>query len=477
MFKSIQDMITYVQKEEVKVIDFKVTDLSGTWHRLSITSTKLKADIMEKGIGFDGSSYGFNSVEKSDMVMIPDISSCYIDQLKHVKTLVCIADIYAIHDGKMVRYEDDPRYIAEKAEKLILESGVADTILLGPEFEFYVLDHIAYEYTNQHMEVTIDSKQAEWNTKKNDEPNLGLQVKHHGAYHLDSPFDQSYELRTDVVLEAERIGIPIKYHHGENGGPGQVEIEVEFASIKEMGDRSMKIKNILRQMASERGKVVTFMPKPFSTESGSGMHVHIQLKKNGKYIMYDDQGYSNLSQTALYMIGGILHHARSLTAITNPTTNSYKRLVPGFEAPVTVGFANANRSAVIRIPGYTLDETEKRFEYRSPDGMSNPYLTYAALMLAAYDGIVHRINPMDQGYGPYDFNLYDLSEEEKKKIKSLPASLEEACQALREDHDYLCVGDVFSANILETHMKKVMKDHQLMQKLPHPMEFDLYFRR
>ncbi|RJX26712.1 MAG: type I glutamate--ammonia ligase [Acholeplasma sp.] len=477
MFKSIQDMITYVNKEEVKVIDFKVTDLTGTWHRLSITSQKLKPDIMQKGIGFDGSSYGFNSVEKSDMVMIPDVSSCYLDTLKHVKTLVCIADIYAINNHTMVRYQDDPRYIAEKAEKFILNSGVADQILLGPEFEFYVLDHISYEYTNQHMEVTIDSKQAEWNTKKKDEPNLGLQVKHHGAYHLDSPFDQSYEFRTDVVIEAERIGIPIKYHHGENGGPGQVEIEVEFASIKEMGDRSMKIKNILKQMASERQKVVTFMPKPFATESGSGMHVHMQLKKNGAYIMYDESGYSHLSKTALYMIGGILHHARSLTAITNPTTNSYKRLVPGFEAPVTVGFANANRSAVIRIPGYTLDETEKRFEYRSPDAMSNPYLTYAALMLAAYDGIIHKIDPMDQGYGPYDFNLYDLSDEDKKKIKSLPASLEEACQALKEDHDYLHAGDVFTQSIIDTHIKKVMKDHQLMQKMPHPLEFDLYFKR
>ena len=477
MFKTIHDMITYVNKEEVKVIDFKVTDLTGAWHRLSITSTKLNADIMHKGIGFDGSSYGFNSVEKSDMVMIPDVSTCYMDSLKDVKTMVCIADIYAILNGQMIRYEDDPRYIAEKAEKLILDSGVADTILLGPEFEFYVLDHISYEYSNQHMEVVIDSKQAEWNTKKNDEQNLGLQVKHHGAYHLDSPFDQSYPFRTDVVLEAERIGIPIKYHHGENGGPGQVEIEVEFASIKEMGDRSMKLKHILRQMAADRQKIVTFMPKPFATESGSGMHVHMQLKKDGQFIMYDEKGYSHLSQTALYMIGGILHHAKSLTAITNPTTNSYKRLVPGFEAPVTIGFANSNRSAVIRIPGYTLDETEKRFEYRSPDAMSNPYLTYAALMLAAYDGIKNKIDPMYHGYGPYDFNLYDLSESDKKKIKSLPSSLEESCKALIEDHDYLLQGHCFTRSIIDTHIKKVMKDHTLMQKMPHPLEFDLYFRR
>jgi glutamine synthetase len=477
MFKSIEEMIAYTQNNNVEIIDFKVTDHIGAWHRLSITKTKLHPSIMTKGIGFDGSSYGFSTVENSDMVMIPDVTSAYLDETKLAKTLVCIANVYIIRENRFFRYEDDPRYIAEKAEQVFYKSGIADEILLGPEFEFYVLDHISYKISNEHTEVRIDSEQAEWNMGKSDTQNLGIHVRGHGAYHVDSPFDVGYDLRTDVVLAAEKIGIPIKYHHAENGGPGQCEIEVEFASIREMGDRSMKLKNLLNLMAQQQGKVITFMPKPFVSESGSGLHVHMLLKKAGKWIMYDANGYSGLSQTALYMIGGILHHARSLTAITNPSTNSYKRLVPGFEAPVTIGYATANRSAVIRIPGYTLDETEKRFEYRSPDATSNPYLTYAALMMAAYDGIKNKMDPHLAGFGPYDFNLYNLTETDKRKIKGLPRDLVEATNALREDRDYLLESGVFSGLFLDNHTKRVLKEHEKVNQTPHPLEFEYYFHR
>jgi glutamine synthetase len=477
MFKNISEMLEYVQRENVEIIDFKVTDLVGTWHRVSITRQKLKADIMTKGIGFDGSSYGFTTVDHSDMAMIPDVSTCYIDPTKAVKTLVCIADVYAIVNGKFIRYEDDPRYVAKKAERLILDAGICDEILLGPEFEFYVLDHISYMVSDNRTEVHIDSEQADWNSGKNDERNLGLHVRPHGAYHLDSPFDRAYDLRTAVSLAAERVGIPIKYHHAENGGPGQCEIEVEFAGIREMGDRSMKLRHLLRNYAEAAGKVVTFMPKPFATESGSGLHVHFLLKKDGKSIMADPDGYSGLSQTALYMIGGLLKHARSLTAITNPSTNSFRRLVPGFEAPVTIGYATSNRSAVIRIPGYALDETEKRFEYRSPDSTGNPYLVYAALMLAAYDGIENRIDPHMEGFGPFDFNLYDLPEEDKTKIKALPTSLPEALSVLEEDNDYLLRNGVFTSELLRVQTKRLQKEFAKVQQTPHPLEYNLYFRR
>jgi len=477
MFKDIQEMITYVKEEKVKVIDLKVTDLKGTWRRVSITSQKLNETIMNKGIGFDGSSYGFSTIDKSDMMMVPDVSTCYLDHLSDVKTMICLCDMYQIKDHTFKRFEGDPRYVAKKAENYVHQNGQIDTILLGPEFEFYVLDHISFKNTNEHMEVKIDSINADWNMGKNSEPNLGHKVRNHGGYHLDSPSDASYPFRTKVVLEAEEIDIPIKYHHGENGGPGQVEIEVEFASIVEMGDRSMKLKYLLKNLAYQNNKVVTFLPKPFSNECGSGMHVHIQVKKDNQFIMYDEKGYSGLSEIGHYMIGGILKHAKSLTALTNPTTNSYKRLIPGFEAPVSVTYATGNRSSVIRIPGYALDESEKRFEYRSPDGMSNPYLTYAALMMAAIDGIKHKIDPKKYGYGPYDMNVYDLPVEKRNQIEHLPTNLLEAIDALKNDNDYLLEGGVFTKSLLESHIKNLKEEHEIINKLPHPYEFELYFNR
>jgi len=475
MFKNIDEMIAYCKKENVEVIDFKVIDMKGRWHRLSITSAKLNSDIMKKGIGFDGSSYGFLTVEKSDMVMIPDVKSTYEDYHKDHKTLVCIADIYIIEGNKLARFEDDPRYIAEKAETYMRNEDIADTCLLGPEFEFFVLDHVSFKNTNQHMEVKLNSEQANWNMGDYSKQNIGFKVPHSGGYHLDSPFDSSYEFRTQVALNAERINIPIKYHHSENGGPGQVEIEVNFAGIKEMGDRTMKLKNLLNLTAVKMNKTVTFMPKPFVDECGSGFHVHIQMKKNDEYIMFDKDGYSGLSKFSHYAIGGILKHAKAITALTNPSTNSYKRLVPGFEAPVTIGYATANRSAVIRIPGYTIHPEDKRFELRSPDATANPYLAYSAIMMAAFDGIKNKIDPVKEGYGPYDLNLYTLSEEEQKKVQSLPASLLESACELEKDYNFLLAGGVFTENVIKNHIARIKKDFYLVNKMPHPIEFELYY--
>ena len=294
---------------------------------------------------------------------------------------------------------------------------------------------------------------------------------------MDSPLDISYDLRTKVVIEAEKINIPIKYHHSENGGPGQVEIEVNFAGIKEMGDRTMKIKHLLKNTAKEMNKTITFMPKPFSDELGNGMHVHIQLKNKGQYIFYDALGYSGLSKIAHHAIAGILKHAKSLCAFTNPSTNSYKRLVPGFEAPVTLAYATANRSAVIRIPGYTIQEDEKRFELRSPDAMCNPYLAFSAIMLAAYDGIKNKLDPEALGYGPYDINLYDLPESEKNKIEALPTNLKEAAIELEMDHDYLLVNDAFSKVMIQNQIEQLLSEEKVISKLPHPKEFELYYNR
>ena len=475
MFKNIDEMILYIQQEKVEVIDFKVIDMKGRWHRLTITSQKLSTDIMEKGIGFDGSSYGFLTVEKSDMVMIPDVTSCYLDSYKEHKTVVCIANIYVINGTKLERFEDDPRFVAEKTEQFMRDEKIADTCLLGPEFEFFVLDHVSYKNTNQHMEVKLDSAQANWNSSDDTYKNIGYTVPHHGGYHVDSPWDASYEFRTAVALEAEKINIPIKYHHSENGGPGQVEIEVNFAGIKEMADRTMKMKNLLNLTAFKMRKSVTFMPKPFVDECGNGMHVHIQLKNDDEYIMYDEDNYAGLSKLAHYAIGGILKHAKAITAITNPSTNSYKRLVPGYEAPVTIGYATANRSAVIRIPGYTIQPDEKRFELRSPDATANPYLAYSAIMMAAFDGIKNKIDPKKEGYGPYDVNLYNLSAKEQKKIKILPTTLMEASNELEKDYKFLLEGGVFSKNIIENHIKRIREEYLLVNKMPHPIEFEMYY--
>jgi glutamine synthetase len=473
MFKNIKEMIEFCKGSQIKTIDFKVVDLAGRWHRLTITSTKLSEDIMEKGIGFDGSSYGFLTVEKSDMVMIPDVTSAYEDIYRKNRTIVVLANIYEIKDGQLVRFEDDPRYVAEKAEDYMRECGIAEECLLGPEFEFFVLDHASYQTSNAHMEVRLDSEQANWNSGRSDKQNLALSVPAHGGYHLDSPYDSSYEFRNEVCLQAEKIGIPIKYHHSENGGPGQVEIEVNFDGIKKMGDSALKLKNLLNNCGMLFNKTVTFMPKPFVDECGSSMHVHMLLKKDGRNLMYDADGYSGLSGTAHHAIAGILKHIDAITAIANPSTNSYKRLVPGYEAPITVCFGRSNRSASIRIPGYAIAEDEKRFELRSPDATSNAYLAYSAIMMAAFDGIINKMDSSE--FGPYDVNLYDLSEEEQSKVRSLPTSLIDAANALEKDQGFLLTGGVFTENMIANHLKKIRADYYKVNRMPHPIEFEMYF--
>jgi glutamine synthetase len=408
------------------------------------------------------------------MVFIPDLSTAFIDPFSNLKTLVIIADIYRLDNGKRIRFEDDPRYIAEKAEKACKDIGV-DTALFGPEFEFYVLDHISYRTDQNHMEVKIDTLQGEWNSGPSCEQNLGLTVGHHGGYHLDSPFDSSYTFRSEVVRLLEQIGVPVKYHHSENGGPGQVESEVEFATLKEMGDRTMKIKYVLRNHAAKTGKTVTFMPKPFLTECGNGMHIHLNMFNDGKPLFFDENGYSGLSDTALYAIGGVLKHACALMPFTNPSTNSYKRLVPGYEAPVSICYGNANRSAVIRIPGYATTPDQKRFELRSPDAMANPYFAYASMLMAAVDGIYNKIDPVKEGFGPLDVNLYTLREDELSKIKGLPTNLIEASIALNKDHAFLMHDNVFSNNLITNQNNAIKKDHFRINNLPHPAEFELYY--
>jgi len=472
MFHNLDDLRVYCKKHDVKFIDFKVIDLAGRWHHLTITPNKLTEITLEDGIGFDGSSYGFLTVEKSDMVFIPDLSTAFVDPFTRDKTLTMIANIYTLDQG-VNRYEGDPRYISEKAEIYMKESGIADHSSFGPEFEFYILDHFSYKLDPHHLMVRLDAQQAEWNTHAED--SLGHHVGHHGGYHVDLPQDINFNLRNEMVLCLEENGVPVKYHHPEVGGPGQLEIELDFGTAHDMADRTMLLKYIVKNTAAKHNKAVTFMPKPFYKEAGNGMHVHFHLFKDGEPIFYDKDGYSGMSQTALYAIGGMLKHASALLAITNPSTNSYKRLVPGYEAPVSICFATANRSAVIRIPGYANRPTEKRFEFRSSDATCNPYLAYSALLMAAMDGIKNKIDPSAEGFGPYDVNIFDLPDEEKAKIKGLPKNLDEATDALIEDHDFLLEGNVFTKEMIKSIVKQNRANSEAISNMPHPKEFQLYF--
>lgn len=474
MFKDLEGLRTFCQQRKIEFIDFKIIDLRGRWHHLTVPVKRVNEDTFKEGIGFDGSSYGFLTVEKSDMVFIPDLDSAFVDPFAKRATLTMIGDIFKLEEER-TRFEGDPRHVAYKAEEYMQKSGVADECLLGPEFEFYILDHISYQSSLNHMEVFMDSQQAEWNAAKRDVQNLGFKVPAHGGYHVDLPMDITFDLRNEMVANLENYRVPVKYHHSENGGPGQVEIEMEFGSLRDSADRTMMLKYIVKNTAVANNKTVTFMPKPFYGEAGNGMHVHIHLFKSGQPVFYDPKGYSGLSDTALYAIGGILKHSPALMAFTNPSTNSYKRLVPGYEAPVSLCFGTANRSSVIRIPGYATEPSEKRFEFRPLDATANPYLAYSALLMAALDGIKNRIDPTKEGFGPYDINVFDLNEKERAKIKSLPKSLEEAADSLQRDHGFLLEGGVFTQSIIRDQIKAIREDAIKISIVPHPMEYELYY--
>lgn len=473
MFKNLEEAKKYCVNNNIKMVDFKMIDLLGRWRHLTIPIERFNEDIMNSGIGFDGSNYGFAPLEKSDMIFIPDLSTAFTEPFTEEPTLSMIGDVYVIGTDNE-RFDQDPRAVANKAEEYMRATGIADEMRTGPEFEFYVFDHVSYEVKPNTAGFRIDAEQAEWNSA-NPQQNLGFKAALKGGYHITPPIDKLHDLRTKMCLLLEERGVPVKYHHHEVGGPGQLEIEVELGHMREMADRTMVIKHVIKNAAYAAGKSATFMPKPIMDEAGSGMHVHMHLFKEGKPIFFDPNGYSQLSQEALYFIGGLLQHAPALCALTNPSTNSYKRLVPGYEAPVSICFATSNRSAVIRVPGYAKSPEQKRFEIRNPDATCNPYYAYAALLMAGLDGIQRKLDPTELGFGPYDVNLYNLPEEEQAKIKPLPKSLEEALAALERDHEFLLKGGVFPKRLLEIWIEKKREELNEFNRIPHPAEFPLYY--
>jgi glutamine synthetase len=449
-------------------------DLNGRFRHLTMPIDRLTEDTLKSGVGFDGSNYGFAQVEKSDMVFIPDLESAHIDPFAEIPTLQMIGDVYVIDLPDNRRFDQDPRNVAIHAEEYLRGTGIADEFRIGPEFEFHVFDHVSYEVRGNSSRFKIDTAQAEWNTA-NETDNLGYKIPHKAGYHAAPPQDRLSGFRSRVTMLMEEQGILVKYHHHEVGGPGQVEIEVEFGGLREMADKTMMTKYILKNQAIAEGKTVTFMPKPIFGEAGNGLHVHMHLFKDGKPLFYDAAGYSQLSRLAIHFMGGILKHVRALCGFTNHSTNSYKRLVPGYEAPVTIGFATSNRSSVIRIPAYAKDPDKKRFELRSPDGTCNPYYAYSAILMAGIDGVKNQIDPQKEGYGPYDMNLYTLSKEEQAKIQFLPQSLDEALDALEKDHGFLTEGGVFPKRLIELWIENKRKETARFRQLPHPVEFELYY--
>lgn len=473
MFKNLEQVKKYCSEQGIKMIDFKMIDLFGRWRHLTIPVDRFTEETLKYGIGFDGSNYGYAPVEKSDMVFIPDLTSAFKEPFGEIPTLSMIGDVFVIDDPP-VPFEQDPRTIANKAEDYMRSTGIADEMIIGPEFEFYVFDHVSYDVKPNGATFKIDAEQAEWNTSSS-EKNLGYKIPHKGGYHITKPMDILYELRSQICLLLEERNVPVKYHHHEVGGPGQVEIEVELGTMREMADKTMLIKYLIKNAAYAAGKSATFMPKPLLGEAGNGLHVHMQLIKEGKSLFYDANGYSGLSKTALYFIGGLLKHAPALCAFTNPSTNSFKRLIPGYEAPVSICFATSNRSAVVRIPGYANTPEEKRFEIRTPDATCNPYYAYSAILMAGLDGIQQKLDPMELGYGPYDVNLYDLPKEEQEKIKFLPRTLDEALDALKTDYEFLLKGNVFPKRLIDVWIEKKKEEAKNINQVPSPAEFNHYY--
>lgn len=470
--KTIQEILAFCRENLIQMVDFKMIDLLGRWRHLTFPVDRLTENTMRYGIGFDGSNYGYASVENSDMVFIPDLESAVIDPFAQVKTLSMMGNVMTIGDKENKPFDQYPRNVALRAEEYMRSLGVADQMICGPEYEFYLFDSMRFETLPNRVFYEVDAENAEWNSGQFPS---GYIVPHKGNYHLTPPHDTNLDLRSQMCLLMEEWGVKVKYHHTEVGGCGQQEIEVEYDGLTRTADKAMIAKYIIKNAAFQAGKTATLMPKPVRGEAGSGMHVHMQLFKDGSNLFYSESGYSHLSDTALWFIGGILKHASSLCGITNPSTNSYKRLVPGFEAPVTVGYATANRSAVIRIPAYAKSPQDKCFELRNPDATCNMYYALAAILMAGLDGVKNRIDPKANGWGPYDFNLFDLPEEERKKIGGLPKSLGEALDALENDHAYLTAGGVFPERLISQWIKRKRAELESVERMPHPAEFALYY--
>ncbi len=468
--KDAESLLKFIEENGVKIVDVRFTDLIGTGQHFSVPISQINEESLTEGLGFDGSSIrGWRTIDSSDMLVVPDISTAYLDPFTEEQTLNITCDI--VDPISKESYDRDPRAIAKKAENYLKETGIAETAYFGPENEFFIFDEVNADFNDHSSFYFIDSDEGIWNSGSEDIPNLGHKIRHKEGYFPLPPSDTLQDIRTEMVLELEKAGVIVEAHHHEVATAGQAEIDMRFAPLLQMADNTAKFKYIVKNVARRNGKTATFMPKPLYGDNGTGMHVHQSLW-NDSTPLFAGNGYAGVSDICLYYIGGILKHARALTAFTNPTTNSYKRLVPGFEAPVNLAYSSRNRSAAIRIPMYSSDPKTKRIEVRFPDPSANPYLAFSAMLLAGLDGILNKIDPAE----PMDKNIYDLPPEIAKNLKHLPGSLEDSIASLENDYQFLLQGNVFSEDLIRIWIDyKKENEIQLVNSVPNPVEFKLYY--
>ncbi len=470
-----KDVVTFAKSREVKMVDLRFTDVPGMWQHASIPMARFNEATFEKGVGFDGSSIrGFQAIQESDMLLMPDPDTAFIDPFLEVPTLALICNVHDPETGQP--YSRDPRYVAEKAEQYLTASGMAEVSYWGPEIEFFIFDHVAYDVLPHRMGYSIDSREGIWTTG-NSAPNLGYKIRPKEGYFPTPPSDAFQDLRTEAALILEGLGVAVEMQHHEVATAGQAEIDMERDTLVRMADKVMLYKYVMRNVARRRGLTVTFMPKPLFGDNGNGMHTHQSLWRNGENVFYGEGGYAELSELALHYAAGLLTHVDALLALTSPTTNSYKRLVPHYEAPVNIAFSKRNRSACVRIPMYFSGPSaaaSKRIEFRPPDPSCNPYLAFAAMLMAGLDGTRRTLDA--SAFGPFDVNTYELSHEEATRVRSVPGSLEAVLDALEADWEFLQEGDVFTTDLLRTWVEyKRTRELQEVNIRPHPYEYYLYY--
>lgn len=465
-----KEVLAFCREKDIRAVDIRFMDFPGLWQHTTIPVGCLTEELFEEGIGFDGSSIrGWQKINESDMLLVPQPDTLFVDPFASIPTLVMICSI----QDPITRedYSRDPRNVARKAATYLKSTGIGDTACFGPEAEFFVFDDVRFEQSAQSGFYYVDSVEAQWNRGRDEGPNQGYKIRYKEGYFPAPPTDRLMDLRTEMMQTMIDCGLEVECHHHEVATAGQSEIDLRYDEMVAMADKMMVYKYIVKNVAFKHGKTATFMPKPLYGDNGSGMHTHLSIWNEGQNLFAGDQ-YAGLSDTALYAIGGLLHHAPAILALTNPTTNSYKRLVPGYEAPVNLAYSQGNRSAAIRIPMYSPNPRSKRIEFRCPDPSSNPYLAFAAILMAAVDGIQNKIDPGS----PLDKDIYDLPPEQLKDVPSTPASLEEALESLREDHQFLLRGDVFTQDVIDTWIDyKMTNEVDAIRLRPHPYEFCMYY--
>jgi glutamine synthetase len=470
MFDSFESSEAFIRDRDVAMVDLKFCDLAGRWRHVTLPAGRFSAELMVEGVGFDGSSVGLKSVSSGDMVLVPDLSTGFLDPFPEAPTLSFLCT--ALEADTRDPFPGDPRQLARRAEAYLAEAGIAERSQWGPEFEFYLFDGVSYENGVNVASYRVQSAEADW---RSHELSSGYTIRRHGGYHALPPHDHLNDARTRISRTLEAMGVPVKYHHHEVGGPGQCEIETPLLPMMRAADAVLQVKYVARLVAQALGLTATFMPKPLHGEAGSGMHCHVQLWDGDRNLFFDENGYGSVSEIGRYAIGGLLSHGAAVMAFTNPSTNSYRRLVPGHEAPISAFYSLGNRSAAIRIPKYATSPAAARFEFRPPDASSNPYLALAAQLMAIIDGVRRRLDPTALGFGPIDEDIFRWSPERLATIHALPTSLEDALQALERDRAFLHEGGVFPEELVDRFVATKRAEERAVRDRPHPYEIELYY--